>query len=331
MRAWRVAAVVGSCVSSLVIAGQPADKPPRPGSAPGKQADPQDAVRGPAKGADAGKGNEQKKDEPKGEKPLVAFPHPLITEVYYAVGRGSEGDANGDGVRDANGDEFVELINPHDKTINLKGYVITDRQSSGRGGGDRGGDGGGERGGQGKGKSGEGRGNEGRGNEGRGGDSKGGKAKDGGSRGPSQPMRFVFPDVELKPGEVVVVFNGHGQKWTGPVGDATRGPSSGHEKFHGARVFTMGISAEMSGFSNTGEFVLLTAPDGKAVECVKWGNVDAPAEHGHLDEAPTVMGQSVQRRTATSGLEPHPFTADGKKFSPGMFPLKDEPAGDEKK
>jgi len=58
----------------------------------------------------------------------VVFPHPLITEVLYAVPGGDKGDADGDGVRSATGDEFIELVNPHDKPIELQGYVITDAE-----------------------------------------------------------------------------------------------------------------------------------------------------------------------------------------------------------
>ncbi|MCB9859598.1 MAG: lamin tail domain-containing protein [Phycisphaeraceae bacterium] len=56
----------------------------------------------------------------------IEFPHPLITEVLFAVPTGLEGDANRDGVRDATGDEYVEIVNPHDKPISLKGYEISD-------------------------------------------------------------------------------------------------------------------------------------------------------------------------------------------------------------
>ncbi|MCZ7631962.1 MAG: lamin tail domain-containing protein [Phycisphaerales bacterium] len=59
--------------------------------------------------------------------PAGAPLHPIITEVLYAVPRGPEGDANRDGLRDALGDEFVELYNPHDKPIRLDGYTINDR------------------------------------------------------------------------------------------------------------------------------------------------------------------------------------------------------------
>ncbi|MDP1663206.1 MAG: lamin tail domain-containing protein [Phycisphaerales bacterium] len=63
-------------------------------------------------------------------KPLLAFPHPLITEVLYNVPTGDSGDANKDGTRQVAGDEFVELVNPHDKPINLGGYTLTDMTAS---------------------------------------------------------------------------------------------------------------------------------------------------------------------------------------------------------
>lgn len=59
----------------------------------------------------------------------IAFPHPLITEVLYAVPSGAAGDANGDGDRSVNGDEFVELVNPHDEAIDVGGYALTDATS----------------------------------------------------------------------------------------------------------------------------------------------------------------------------------------------------------
>ena len=58
-------------------------------------------------------------------EPPVPFPHPIITEVMFDVPRGAAGDANQDGKRDAAGDEFVELYNPHDEPIDLRGYTLT--------------------------------------------------------------------------------------------------------------------------------------------------------------------------------------------------------------
>lgn len=56
----------------------------------------------------------------------VGAPHPLIVEVLFAVPSGLAGDANRDGERSVNGDEFVELVNPHPTPINLAGYTLTD-------------------------------------------------------------------------------------------------------------------------------------------------------------------------------------------------------------
>ena len=56
----------------------------------------------------------------------VAFPHPLITEVLFAVPTTGDNDANKSGKREVSGDEFIEIINPHDRSIELKGYTLTD-------------------------------------------------------------------------------------------------------------------------------------------------------------------------------------------------------------
>ena len=65
-------------------------------------------------------------------EPLVPYPHPLITGVLYAVPT-SGGDANGDGRRHATGDEFIEVTNPHDRSIALSGYRLVDRHMGERG------------------------------------------------------------------------------------------------------------------------------------------------------------------------------------------------------
>lgn len=68
----------------------------------------------------------------------IPHPHPVLTEVLFNVPTKIAGDADGDGERSAIGDEFVELTNPHDQPIQLKGYTIRNRVSfddptSGRG------------------------------------------------------------------------------------------------------------------------------------------------------------------------------------------------------
>jgi hypothetical protein len=75
-----------------------------------------------------------KADEGKGEAStraghaLPAFPHPVISEVLFAVPSGEDGDMTGDGARSATGEEFVELVNPHDKPIELRGYRVVEGQ-----------------------------------------------------------------------------------------------------------------------------------------------------------------------------------------------------------
>ncbi len=66
-----------------------------------------------------------------GDAPKSEALHPVITEVLFNVPPGDAGDANKDGSRDSTGDEFVELFNPHGKAIDLKGYTITSRLSTG--------------------------------------------------------------------------------------------------------------------------------------------------------------------------------------------------------
>ena len=101
----------------------------------------------------------------------VVFPHPLITEILAVVPKDG-GDANMDGVRDSSGDEFVELMNPHDEEIELTGYTLSDRNAGGQG-----------------------------------------------------AVEFTFPEFTLEPGEVVVVFNGHGMSPRADVGTADAAPT----------------------------------------------------------------------------------------------------------
>jgi hypothetical protein len=54
--------------------------------------------------------------------PFLGF---LINEVLYDPASGAAGDANGDGTRDANGDEFVELFNSG-PILDISGYTVSD-------------------------------------------------------------------------------------------------------------------------------------------------------------------------------------------------------------
>ncbi|MBL0921246.1 MAG: lamin tail domain-containing protein [Phycisphaerales bacterium] len=63
--------------------------------------------------------------EPSAPAP-IPFPHPVITELLFAVPAGLDADPNRDGVSDAVSDEFVEVLNPHDEPIELRGYAVVD-------------------------------------------------------------------------------------------------------------------------------------------------------------------------------------------------------------
>ncbi len=85
-----------------------------------------------ATGEPAKQGRPPDADRAAPPRPAVPFPHPIITEVLYAVPGGPDGDANLDGVRDPLGDEFIELTNPHDRGIDVGGYVLTDASANPR-------------------------------------------------------------------------------------------------------------------------------------------------------------------------------------------------------
>lgn len=213
----------------------------------------------------------------------VPYPHPMIVEVLYAVPTGVEGDANGDGRRHVSGDEFVEIYNPHDKAIQLRGYRLTDSNPADKG-----------------------------------------------------QVRFVFPVFELPPGGVAVVFNGFQCSWFGPVGDEKAAPPAANDRFGGAWVFTMKAASQYVAFSNTADHVLLTAPDGTAVQRVSWGEPKDRAAFDRVeplldDVAPQTGKSSVQRdglaRVASFRSHPDlPFDLSGDRpFSPGVWKPLPEP------
>lgn len=57
--------------------------------------------------------------------PFSVIPAQIIINEFYAdVAIGIAGDANGDGIRDAKEDEFIELVNPSGTEIDLKNYSV---------------------------------------------------------------------------------------------------------------------------------------------------------------------------------------------------------------
>ncbi|MEM8757840.1 MAG: lamin tail domain-containing protein [Planctomycetota bacterium] len=206
------------------------------------------------------------------ETPVVEDPHPMITEVLYGVPPGDDGDAWPDGNRSPTGDEFVELSNPHRRTINLRGYTISDR-----------------------------------------------------NRGGTGEVSFTFPSFRLKPGEVVVVFNGNGQSFTGGrVGTAERAPQYKHDTL-GCFVFTMNNDNRYAAFSNSGDWVLLSDPEDRPVHVVHWGEFDEdlpPA--GVVERVDGRLPGSACRYWMGGPMVAH-HHIDGEDLSPGKHPVGPSP------
>ena len=210
------------------------------------------------------------------DDPLARLrPHPVISEVLFNVPNSDAGDADGDGVRNATGDEFVEIVNPHSKSVNLKGYTLTSRLSIGDATGKKG-------------------------------------------------VLFTFPALELPPGAVVVVFNGLGSGLEGPVGTSERAPEKVHAAFGKAAVFSMENTAKNRAWSNSGDFVLLSAPDGTPVDALWWGTCSPmpPEETVRIAEVEASPKGSVHRPAPDEAPVPH-TELDGGVCSPGTIPAPD--------
>lgn len=206
------------------------------------------------------------------EKNPIPFPHPQITEVLFNVPTGEKGDANKDGVRDAAGDEFIEIANPHDEPIQLGGYILTNRRASVKG-------------------------------------------------TTTSGVRFVFPKMELPPHAIVVIFNGFDAKIADPVGDSDDAPTAVSPHFGKSWALTMKIDNKGKALANSGDWLLLSAPDGTPIDCVWWGEPDPPAPTTPLriQEVSKETTGSVQRIRPSGDLEPH-NEINGELFSPGIIP-----------
>ncbi len=225
----------------------------------------------------------------------VPFPHPVITEVLYAAPGEEPSDPNLDGIPDSAGDEFVEIMNPHDKPIEITGYMIVDKAGYAERADTR---------------------------------------KAGAKKAKRRGLRFVFPAQRLEPGEIAVVFNGYQARMKGPVGDAAR-PAGRHPQFHDAYVYTMRNSSRARTFSNGGDFAALLAPGGAPIDVVTWGKdgdePTAPPDGAvRSEESPRAAKCSVQRLSADSELIPH-LEINDEACSPGFIPPAPPPKKIEKK
>jgi hypothetical protein len=220
----------------------------------------------------------------------------VITEVLYAVPK--EGDADQDGTRSATGDEFVELVNPHDKAINLKGYSLSN------------------------GKSPETKEKPAAKPDAKGKPGEKPKTESNGHRPEESRIHFVFPELVLQPGEVVVVFNGYESHTPGPVGDS-KAAAAKNEKFSKAYVFSVHCTSQYMALANAGDCVLLCDPEGNAVESVTWGEGDkkpekaAPLTHHVSESKGSVQKTSVGGEFVKHQELPAPY--GGTPWSPGKF------------
>jgi len=261
---------------------------------------------------------------PKNGKTLVTKPHPIICEILYSVPKGEEGDADQNGSRSATGDEFIEIYNPHATPIDLKGYVLSDaaplkgpesdskrttRTTPSK-----------------KGKSTSDS------------DATPGATPDAPADGTNAKppakakrsrLRFEFPALTLKPGETAVVFNGFESSAKGPISDGETAPKR-NENFANAYVFTMGTKSQFAALANDGDCVTLFAPDGRAIQCVRWGTA---SEDKKIDSAFLMMEAPESTGSVTLDLDKGEFieheaieTESGlRHFSPGAFGVSKTP------
>ena len=233
----------------------------------------------------------------------VAYPHPLITEVLYSVPQGSDGDANGDGTRSANGDEFIELVNPHDKPIELEGYTITDgvetQLNLTKKGGDK--------------------------------EAPADKGKKRSQTVQKPQVEFTFPKLTLQPGERVLVFNGHKQTFKGPHGTSKQAPAKSDPALGDAYVFTMAVESTFIALNNASDAVQLLAPvhgknnERKTIEVVWWGKPGEAAYDHNADLCEEVKESkgSVHRIGRSKTWESSSDLSGTLKglFSPGLIDL----------
>ena len=239
------------------------------------------------KDAKPGEAKPNEANKPSPGKELVPAPHPLISEVLFAVPSGSDGDFNKDGVRSAIGDEFIELVNPHKVAIQLKGYRIAEGQVQTRKGEQR---------------------EEPAQNEGN-------DPKD------ESRLDITLPELLLQPGEVVVIFNGFDANIPQPVG-THKASAEKNELFANAYVFSFEADSKYVALSNTNDMVQLIAPDGTGVQAVSWDFRKQRTDAGSPTQSQPADASSPQKTPGTDApRESTPQKED--KNTPGTIRSRD--------
>ena len=203
----------------------------------------------------------------------IPAPHPVITEVLFAVPEGDDaGDANKDGFRHSSGDQFYELTNPHDQTIDVGGYRLSNERPDDR-----------------------------------------------------LSLAFTVPEgTTLKPGQSLVVFNGHMQvkAMPRPFGDKRTLCTEPNLAFGGAIVYSIKNIANRRGLYKLGDIAVLRDPAGHPIDAIAWGvpKQDVPDALRVEFTTGKIIG-SMQRPGPWEPFQPHE-EIDGRYFSPGHVPAK---------
>jgi hypothetical protein len=143
-------------------------------------------------------------------------------------------------------------------------------------------------------------------------------------------VEFTFPSMTLEPGEVVVVFNGKGTKFATQVGTEQAQADEKEEAFD-AWVFVMENAGQFAGFSNKGDWVLLSDENGKPIHVVSWGTFKEklPAGEGLIKEQPSDGSEGSMCRYLVGGPIVGHSALDGRKFSPGEHPIRARMTGED--
>ena len=107
------------------------------------------------------------------------------------------------------------------------------------------------------------------------------------------------------------------------VGTIKGAPAEKHAKL-GVWVFSMGITSEFAGFSNKGDWVLLSDPKGRAVHVVSWGTFkeELPTGDELITERAEEGGQGSLCRYMLGGPMIGHSALDGRLMSPGKHPIE---------
>lgn len=121
---------------------------------------------------------------------------------------------------------------------------------------------------------------------------------------------FTLPEATLAPGQCAVIFNGFSSSPKGPVGDKSAAKPA-NDNFHGALVFTMQCDNQYQALSNSNDMIVLIAPDGTALQCVRWDNRDSDKPKKKSSRADAKQTESADKAAA----QPARITQDAPKSS----------------